>query len=77
MASRRGYIFDTETKAQSAIAAIDSHYAEQLDGVRTVNWTNYHEWGDVWVIFSNDTLIPVLGDAVDLPEIDEDNSMDE
>lgn len=64
MASRNAYIFNTETEAQAAIAAIDAHYADQLDGVRTVNWTVYHEWGDVWVIFADVSLVDVLGDAV-------------
>jgi hypothetical protein len=72
MASRNGYIFDTEAEARSAIAAIDAHYSDQLDGVRTVNWTTCHEWGDAWVIFADASLVDVLGDAEELPEIDED-----
>ena len=72
MESHKGYIFDTETEAQSAIAAIDAHYSDQLDGLRTVHWTSYHSWGDVWVILADASLVDVLGDAEELPEIEED-----
>jgi len=76
MESRKGYIFDTEAEARSAIAAIDTHYSDQLDGVRTVNWTNCHPWGEAWVIFADASLVDVLGDAVELPELPDTETID-
>lgn len=67
-----GWIYNTEGDAANAVAAINKHYGFPLsaDAV-TQTYTNYIKWGDGWAIMADDSLVAVLGDAVELPELND------
>lgn len=66
-----GYFYDIEENAMSAISAIDAHFGYPAEGMVTKSYTEHLPWGDGWAIMADDSIVAVLGDAVELPEIDE------
>ena len=68
----RGWIFDSEQDAVTAIADINAYFGIPVspDSV-TQTYTEYLPWGDAWAIMEDESLVWLLGDAVELPELND------
>lgn len=63
-----GYYYTDEQAAMDAVALVNAYYGCPMDGVET--WCAYQSWGEEWAIIADDSLVPVLGESDELPEID-------
>ena len=67
-----GYLYDNEQAAAEAVAAINTRFGIPVSpNSVTRTYTDYMRWGDAWAIMADDSLVAVLGDAVELPVIEE------
>jgi hypothetical protein len=68
-----GYLYDTEILAQAAVAEVNAYYGIPVspDAV-TQTYTDFIAWNDKWAILFDDSLVAVLGDAVELPIIEDE-----
>jgi hypothetical protein len=66
-----GYYYTGEQDAMDAVALVNAYYGCPMDGVET--WCGHQSWGDGWAIIADESLVAVLGDAVILPKIEDEN----
>jgi hypothetical protein len=66
----KGYYYTDEQAAIDAVVTCDTYYG--CPNEATEHWCAYQEWGDGWAIIADESLVVVLGQAVDLPIIEED-----
>jgi hypothetical protein len=67
----RGYYYTEEQAAISAVALVNAYYGCPMEGVET--WTTCQAWGEGWAIIADESLVAVLGEAVILPQIEDEN----
>ena len=61
-----GYIYETESDAIDDRDKLDGYYG--CPNSAAEHWVSVNRWGGKWVIMYNDTLPPVIGTPVVLPE---------
>jgi hypothetical protein len=66
-----GYYYTDEQAAMDAVALVNAYYGCPMEGVET--WTTCQAWGEGWAIMADESLVAVLGDAVILPKIEDEN----
>lgn len=68
MAYIKGYKFSTEDEAKNAVKACNDYYGypkTNTDDI-TIQWCEYYQEQDFYVINYNDTLNAILGNPVDV-----------
>jgi hypothetical protein len=66
-----GYYYTDEQTAMDAVALCDTYYG--CPNAAATHWCAYQSWGDGWAIIADESLVAVLGDAVILPKIEDEN----
>jgi hypothetical protein len=62
-----GYYYTDEQAAMDAVALCDTYYG--CPNPATEHWCSYQSWGDAWAIIYDETLYPVLGNPIVLPNL--------